>query len=81
MRALLSSLETVLWPALGWQNIGLGELIQPNKVKLKYMRAVAKLHPDKLSRDTGVKEEMVAAAVFSSLNDAWEAFKSENGMN
>jgi hypothetical protein len=77
----LSSLDTVLWPELEWKNIGLGELILPGKVKLKYMRAVAKLHPDKLSRDTGVKEEMIAAAVFSTLNDAWEAFKIENGIN
>lgn len=56
-------------------------MIQPAKVKVKYMRAVSKLHPDKLSRGTGVKEEMIAAAVFSALNNAWEAFKVENGIN
>ena len=81
MRALLSSLDTILWPSLEWQTIGLGELIQPNKVKIKYMRAVSKLHPDKLSKDTGVRETMIAAAVFSSLNEAWEAFKKDNQLN
>jgi DnaJ-class molecular chaperone len=70
----------VLWKELEWVSIGLGELIAPGKVKLRYMKAVSKLHPDKLRRGTGVREEMVAAQVFSALNEAWEAFKADNGM-
>lgn len=81
LRALLSSLETILWPSLGWKKIGLGELIQPNQVKIRYMKAVAKLHPDKLSKDTGIEEQMIAAAVFSILNDGWEVFKTQNNLN
>ena len=48
LRALLASLETVLWDDAGWKKTGMGELIQPNKVKIVYMRGIAKVHPDKV---------------------------------
>ena len=44
----MSSLDAVLWPELGWNTINLSELITPQQVKIKYMRAVAKVHPDKV---------------------------------
>ncbi len=48
IRALIASLETVLWPELGWQKVGMHELIAPNQVKIRYTKAIAKLHPDKV---------------------------------
>jgi hypothetical protein len=48
LRALVASLDTVLWPELGWQKVGMAELITPNQVKIRYTRAIAKLHPDKV---------------------------------
>ena len=50
IRALVSSLENVLWPELGWQKVGLHELVSPGQVKVRYMKAIAKLHPDKACR-------------------------------
>ena len=47
IRALVSSLENVLWPELEWQKVGLHELVSPGQVKVRYMKAIAKLHPDK----------------------------------
>ena len=49
MRALLSSLETVLWNDSGWKKVGMGEVILPGKVKVVYMKGIAKVHPDKVS--------------------------------
>ena len=49
LRALVASLDTVLWPELGWQKIGMAELVAPNQVKIRYTKAIAKLHPDKVS--------------------------------
>lgn len=49
LRALIASLDTVLWPELGWQKVGMHELISPNQVKIRYTKAIAKLHPDKVS--------------------------------
>ena len=49
LRALLASLENVLWQDSGWKKVGMGELIQPNKVKIVYMKGIGKVHPDKVS--------------------------------
>ena len=48
LRALLGSLDNVLWPEAGWKKVGMGDLVMPNKVKINYMKAIAKVHPDKV---------------------------------
>lgn len=48
LRALLGSLENVLWPESGWKKINMSELILANKVKIQYMKGIAKVHPDKV---------------------------------
>lgn len=49
LRALLSTLETVLWADSGWKKVGMGDVLMPGKVKLVYMKGIAKVHPDKVS--------------------------------
>lgn len=49
LRALLSSLETVLWAEAGWKKVGMGDVLLPGKVKIVYMKGIAKVHPDKVS--------------------------------
>lgn len=48
LRALLGSLDAVLWPEAGWKKVNMSELIMPNKVKIQYMKGIAKVHPDKV---------------------------------
>lgn len=48
LRALLGSLDTVLWEEAGWKKVGMGELIVPGKVKVAYMKGISKVHPDKV---------------------------------
>lgn len=48
LRALLGSLDAVLWEGSGWKKVGLHELVMANKVKIIYMKAIAKTHPDKV---------------------------------
>ena len=48
LRALIASLDAVLWPELGWQKVGMHELVTPAQVKVRYTKAIAKLHPDKV---------------------------------
>ena len=48
LRALLGSLDTVLWADAGWKKVNMSDLIMPNKVKIVYMKAIAKVHPDKV---------------------------------
>lgn len=49
LRALIGSLDQVLWEGSGWKKVGLHELVAANKVKIHYMKAIAKCHPDKVS--------------------------------
>jgi hypothetical protein len=48
LRALLASMDQVLWENSGWKKVGLHELVMANKVKISYMKAIAKTHPDKV---------------------------------
>ena len=52
IRALVASLENILWPGLNWQKVGMHELVTPNQVKIRYTKAIAKLHPDKVRKGT-----------------------------
>lgn len=54
LRALIGSLDSVLWPEAGWKKVGLSELVLPNKVKIQYMKGIAKVHPDKVSHSNFV---------------------------
>ncbi|KAI6248955.1 UBA domain-containing protein [Erysiphe necator] len=80
LRALLGSLDAVLWEGSGWKNVGLHELIQNNKVKIHYMKAIGKTHPDKLPQDASMEVRMIAAQIFATLNECWDTFKKQNGM-
>ncbi|KAF3919053.1 hypothetical protein ABW21_db0202436 [Orbilia brochopaga] len=80
LRALIASLDSVLWDGCGWKKVGLHELVMPNKVKIAYMKGIAKVHPDKISQDATVEQRMLAAAVFSTLNDAWDDFRKQNNL-
>jgi tetratricopeptide (TPR) repeat protein len=49
LRALLGSLDTVLWEGSGWKKISMADLVLPGKVKIQYMKGIGKVHPDKVS--------------------------------
>nr|CAG8524480.1 1263_t:CDS:2 [Entrophospora candida]CAG8526730.1 899_t:CDS:2 [Entrophospora candida] len=81
IRALISSLDLILWHDLDWKKIGLHELVTPSQVKIKYMKAISKLHPDKLNHSTTtIEQRLIANGVFSVLNDAWDTFKIQNNL-
>ncbi|EEA24330.1 auxilin-like clathrin-binding protein required for normal clathrin function [Talaromyces marneffei ATCC 18224] len=80
LRALLGSLENVLWPESGWKKINMSELILANKVKIQYMKGIAKVHPDKIPTTATTEQRMIAGAVFSTLNEAWDKFRQENNL-
>ncbi|KAL5313563.1 hypothetical protein ACEPPN_017984 [Leptodophora sp. 'Broadleaf-Isolate-01'] len=80
LRALIGSLENVMWEGSGWKKVGLHELVLNNKVKIHYMKAIGKTHPDKLPQDASTEVKMIAALVFAALNESWDSFKKQNGM-
>ncbi|ESZ90208.1 hypothetical protein SBOR_9405 [Sclerotinia borealis F-4128] len=80
LRALIGSMENVLWDGSGWKKVGLHELVINSKVKINYMKAIGKCHPDKLPQGASQEVRMIAALVFSTLNESWDSFKAQNGM-
>lgn len=50
LRALLATLDTLLWPGAQWKGAQMSELINPKKCKITYMKAIGKVHPDKVKK-------------------------------
>ena len=61
LRALLQSLDTVLWEGAGWKKVGMSDLVMPSKVKIIYMKAIGKVHPDKVFLGDGLRPESLTA--------------------
>ncbi|KXJ92935.1 hypothetical protein Micbo1qcDRAFT_160806 [Microdochium bolleyi] len=80
LRALIGSLDQVLWEGSGWKKVGMHELVLANKVKISYMKAIAKCHPDKLPQGASTEVQLIAAIVFATLNESWDKFKAENNL-
>ncbi|XP_040822434.1 cyclin-G-associated kinase isoform X3 [Ochotona curzoniae] len=75
LRALLSTLHTVLWDGESrWTPVSMAELVTPGQVKKQYRRAVLVVHPDKAA---GQPYEPLARMIFMELNDAWSEFESQ----
>ncbi|XP_053778598.1 cyclin-G-associated kinase isoform X2 [Desmodus rotundus] len=75
IRALLSTLHTVLWEGESrWTPVGMADLVTPEQVKKQYRRAVLVVHPDKA---VGQPYEQQARMVFMELSDAWSEFESQ----
>lgn len=78
LRALLSSLQHVLWPECGWQPVSLTDLITSVSVKKVYHKATLCVHPDKVQqKGANVQQKYIAEKVFDLLKEAWNKFNTE----
>ncbi|KAG5601201.1 hypothetical protein H5410_032571 [Solanum commersonii] len=72
LRALLSSLQHVLWPECGWQPVSLTDLITSISVKKNYHKATLCVHPDKVQqKGATVRQKYIAEKVFDLLKGLW----------
>ncbi|XP_078287718.1 cyclin-G-associated kinase isoform X5 [Rhinoraja longicauda] len=75
IRALLSTLHTVLWEGeTKWKPVGMADIVNPDQVKRAYRKAILVVHPDKA---TGEPYEEYAKMIFMELNDAWSEFENQ----
>lgn len=78
LRAMLSTLQYVLWPECGWQPVSLTDLITGASVKKIYRKATLCIHPDKVQqKGANLQQKYVAEKVFDLLKEAWNKFNSE----
>ncbi|KAL3641226.1 hypothetical protein CASFOL_016194 [Castilleja foliolosa] len=78
LRALLSSLQQVLWPECGWRPVSLTDMITSDSVKKVYKKATLYVHPDKVQqKGATLQQKYVAEKVFDLLKEAWNKFGAE----
>ncbi|KAF0896216.1 hypothetical protein E2562_019699 [Oryza meyeriana var. granulata] len=78
LRALLSTLQFILWPECGWQAVSLTDLITGAAVKKQYRKATLCIHPDKVQqKGATLQQKYTAEKVFDILKEAWNKFNSE----
>ncbi|VAI03922.1 unnamed protein product [Triticum turgidum subsp. durum] len=78
LRALLSTLQYILWPECGWQAVSLTDLITGAAVKKQYRKATLCIHPDKVQqKGATLQQKYIAEKVFDMLKEAWNKFNSE----
>uniref|UniRef100_A0A0A9EG29 J domain-containing protein n=1 Tax=Arundo donax TaxID=35708 RepID=A0A0A9EG29_ARUDO len=78
LRALLSTLQYILWPECGWQAVSLTDLITGAAVKKQYRKATLCIHPDKVQqKGATLQQKYIAEKVFDILKEAWNKFNSE----
>ncbi|XP_058189714.1 auxilin-related protein 2 [Rhododendron vialii] len=78
LRALLSSLQDVLWPDCGWQPVSLTDLITSVSVKKVYYKATLCVHPDKVQqKGANIEQKYTAEKIFDRLKEAWNKFNAE----
>ncbi|KAL2508114.1 Auxilin-related protein 1 [Forsythia ovata] len=78
LRALLSTLQYVLWAECGWQPVSLTNLITGASVKKVYRKATLCIHPDKVQqKGATLQQKYIAEKVFDLLKEAWNKFNSE----
>ncbi|CAN1234475.1 Auxilin-related protein 1 [Linum perenne] len=78
MRALLSSLQYVLWKECGWVPVSLTDLITSSSVKKVYRKATLCVHPDKVQqKGATLEQKYIAEKVFDILKEAWNKFNKE----
>lgn len=77
IRALLSTMQYVLWPESGWKPVPLIEIIEGVAVKKAYQKARLCVHPDKLQQKGATfQQKYIAKRVFDILQEAWTIFNS-----
>ncbi|KAL1820236.1 hypothetical protein ACET3Z_015105 [Daucus carota] len=78
LRALLSSLQYVLWPECGWRPVSLTDMMTSISVKKVYQKATLCVHPDKVQqKGATIQQKYIAEKVFDVLKEAYNKFSSE----
>ncbi|EYU32507.1 hypothetical protein MIMGU_mgv1a020422mg [Erythranthe guttata] len=78
LRALLSSLQQVLWPECNWRPVSPTDLITSDSVKKVYKKATLYVHPDKVQqKGANLQQKYIAEKVFDLLKEAWNKFSRE----
>lgn len=78
LRALLASLDTVLYPGATWKTVTMDSLKANSKVKVNYHKAILQVHPDKIgSKNLPADQQVLAELIFDELKNGYEVWTAE----
>lgn len=76
LRALLASLQIILWPEANWKPVNIGDILDDKKARRVYLKATLKVHPDK-TKDLDAEKRFIAKRVFDALSQAFTEFEGK----
>ncbi|CAK0811051.1 unnamed protein product, partial [Prorocentrum cordatum] len=72
IKALLSTVDKVIWENSGWEPVSLADLLEPPKVKKAYRKdAIIMCHPDR-QQESSAEVQVRADRIFEALNAAFK---------
>lgn len=78
LRALLATLDSVLYASSTWKPVTMETLAVASKVKVNYHKAILQVHPDKITQKGLSTEDVVLAElIFDELKNAQEVWAAE----
>lgn len=73
LRALLGTLQNILWAEANWKPVGLGDLLDDAKCKKAFHKASRVVHPDK-THQLDAEKRFLAKRIFDALSQAKKEF-------
>ena len=73
LRALVGTLQNILWAEANWKPIGLGDLLDDSKCKKAFHKASRVVHPDK-THHLDAEKRFLAKRIFDALSQAKKEF-------
>lgn len=81
IKVLLATLHQVLWQGSPWGVIGMDKLAEPKQVKTCFRKAIMVVHPDRQPPDCDGDRRYISNRCFAALNEAFDEYKKEPGVN
>lgn len=76
----MCTLSDVLWPDHTWKRVSMSDLVSDDSVKSAYKKYILSLHPDRVVSSGDNNKIYLANRIFTTMTDAFNAFKKENGL-
>lgn len=74
IRILLTTLTQILWEGADWEPISMADLVTDRNVKMQYMKAIMKVHPDQNSDVSDPHILYLMDRIFNTLSDSYAEF-------
>lgn len=74
LRALLGTMQNILWAEANWTAVGLGDLLDDSKCRKAFHKASRVVHPDK-THHLDAEKRFLAKRIFDALSQAKKEFE------